>query len=78
MSGRFDKGILFYTKGTAYIDVFFPEDEVKCKYCPFLRYIEGLGQFRCKFNDSVIYSVEHIGADCPVVFDGEVKEREEE
>lgn len=72
---RFDKGISYYTKGTAVVDVFFPEDEIKCKYCQFLRYIEGLG-YRCKLTESVIYSIEHIGRDCPIRFDGlEVEEK---
>lgn len=70
---RFDKGINYYTKGTAHIDIYFPEDEVKCKYCIYLRYIEGLGH-RCKLTEDVIYSVEHIGKNCPIVFDGEIKE----
>jgi hypothetical protein len=70
---RFDKGINYYTKGTAHIDVYFPEDEVKCKYCIYLRYIEGLG-YRCKLTEDVIYSVEHIGKNCPIIFEGEIKE----
>ena len=66
---RFDKGISYYTKGRAQIDVFFPEDEVKCKYCQYLRVVEGLGH-RCKLTEDVIYSTEHIGRRCPIRFDG--------
>lgn len=77
MSGRFDKGILYYTKGTAHIDVFFPEDEVKCKYCPFLRFIDGVGQYRCRLTEKIIFSPEIIGVDCPIKFEGEVLEGKE-
>ena len=74
MAGRFDKGILYYTKGTAHIDIYFPEDEVKCKYCRYLRYGEGVGH-RCRLTDDIIYSVETINDGCPIVFEGEVKDK---
>lgn len=74
MAGRFDNGVLYYTKG--YIDVNFPENEVKCKYCRFFRCIEDSKQFRCNYNNAVLYSKEHIGVDCPIRFEGEIKEEE--
>ncbi len=72
MAGRFDKGVLYYTKG--HIEVYFPENEIKCRYCSFLRHIEGSDQLRCNYNNAVIYSKEHIGVNCPIKFEGEVKE----
>jgi hypothetical protein len=74
---RFDKGIPWYTKATACIDVYFPEDEIKCRYCPFVKFLDGTNQHRCRLNDKILYSIEIIGRDCPLVFNGEVEESEE-
>ena len=72
--GRFDRGISYYTKGTAHINIYFPEDEVKCKYCQYLRYIEGIGH-RYKLTEDIVYSIETRNDGCPIIFEGEIEEK---
>ena len=74
---RFDRGINYYTIATTEVKVFFPEDEIKCRFCPFVKWQEGTNQHRCRLNDKILYSVEIIGRDCPLKFNGEVEESEE-
>lgn len=69
---RFDKGIAWYTTGTVHLRINFPEDEVKCKWCPHLRADEANGRHFCRLTGSIVYSKEFIADDCPIVFE-EVK-----
>lgn len=54
MGKRFDNGVSYYTTLTANIKVNFPEDEVKCQYCPFCRTETELGRWWCRLNNQMI------------------------
>jgi hypothetical protein len=66
---RFDGGILWYTTAIAHIAVHFPEDDVKCKWCPHLRADEANGRHFCRLTGSIVYSKEIIAEDCPLEFE---------
>lgn len=71
---QFENGILWYTKGQAQVDVFFPEDKIKCQYCPFCRSEVDLQRFWCRLNNQMIYNPMSLGVpeDCPIEFTGEI------
>ena len=66
MAGRFDKGVSIYTFAEVTVQVAFPEDEVKCKWCPFIRHYDGLDRDKCSLTDKVLFSKEIIGHNCPL------------
>lgn len=70
----FDRGVSFYTFGTALIKVGFPENEIKCGYCPFIKEEYGLKRHKCILTDEMLYSIETRGRKCPLVFTGEIEE----
>ena len=45
MPKNFDNGVSFYTHGTATIDIYFPENDVRCIWCPFCRSEADLNRF---------------------------------
>jgi len=64
--GRFDKGITKYTVCNLDINVSFPEDEVKCKYCMFLRHYDTIDRDICHITNETLYSRELTGLRCPL------------
>lgn len=76
MAKRFDNGITSYTFASAEIMVAFPEDEVKCKWCPHLRHSESLERDWCHLNNQLIYSRETIGDRCPLTVMNKVESEE--
>ena len=75
-SGRFDRGVTSYTFAIAEIQVAFPEDEVKCKWCRFLKHYDGIDRDKCSLTDDILYSREIIGHNCPLTILNEVKTEE--
>ena len=71
--GRFDKGVSYYTVGECEIQVFFPEDEVRCKWCPFLKHYDGMNRDKCGLTDEILISTEITGRKCPLVILKEAK-----
>ena len=67
-TGRFDKGVGYYTSGELHLNVFFPEDEVACQWCPFLQYDRGLDRYSCSLTNRILYSRFCIPEECPIVF----------
>ncbi len=63
---RFDKGVTSYTACNLDINIYFPEDEVKCKWCPFLRHYDGLDRDNCQITHEILYSREFTGMKCPL------------
>ena len=47
MVGRFDRGVSYYTDCKLEMMVHFPEDEVKCRWCPFLRHYDNIDRDKC-------------------------------
>ena len=74
--GRFDKGVTSYTFAECTIQVSFPEDEVKCRWCPFLRHYDSLDRDRCALTEEILYSRELIGRDCPLTILNQVNVEE--
>lgn len=66
----FEKGVSYYTKGVASVEVVFPENAVCCQYCSFCYAEESLKRHKCRLTGEIItnpYSL-YRGAKCPVVF----------
>lgn len=74
--GRFDKGVSHYTACNLDINVYFPEDEVKCRYCPFLRHYDNLERDKCSITNDIIYTREFMGHKCPLTILNNVKTEE--
>ena len=74
--GRFDKGVTSYTFAEANIQVAFPEDEVKCKWCRFLRHYDGIDRDKCALTEEILFSREIIGYRCPLTILNNVKVEE--
>ena len=74
--GKFDNGVSYYTDGFAIIPVHFPEDEVKCKWCPFCRAESELGRYWCRLVNRQVYEPKMDGLPefCPIQFPTEYKE----
>lgn len=65
---RFDKGVMYYTKGTARVSISFPEDAVMCRYCRFCK-VDNLGRYWCRLTERMLYSIEYIPDHCPITID---------
>ena len=63
---RFDRGVTSFTLCNLDIDVFFPEDEVKCKWCPFIVHYDGLDRDKCSITNQILYTRESTGPRCPL------------
>ena len=64
--GRFDKGVASYTFATTEVQVAFPEDEVKCRWCPFLSHYDSLDRDKCQLTHEIIFTREFTGNRCPL------------
>ena len=76
MAGRFDKGVTSYTFAECTVEVAFPEDEVKCQWCPFLKHYDTINRDRCQLTDEILFSREIIGQKCPLTIINNVKTEE--
>ena len=73
MSRKFDKGVAYYTMVDLSYQFGFPEDEVCCKWCRFLKHYDSMGRDKCALTDEILYSTEIRGLNCPLVIINEVK-----
>ena len=73
MAGKFDKGVSYYTVAECDIQVNFPEDDVKCQWCPFLRHYDGINRDKCSLTEEILVSREIIGMKCPLTILNEAK-----
>ncbi len=73
---RFDKGVTSYTFATAEIQVAFPEDEVMCQWCPFLKHYDTIDRDRCQLTDEILFSRKLIGHNCPLTIINQVNTEE--
>lgn len=69
MAKRFDNGVQYYTKGKCEVEVFFPEDDIKCHWCPFLKHYDGMNRDKCSLTDEILISTEIIGYRCPLTIE---------
>lgn len=73
---NFDNGVPFYTVCNLDVDVFFPGEEVCCKYCPFLTHSDSLDRDSCRVTGDILYSRKTVGVRCPLVKTNTTKEIE--
>lgn len=76
MAKKFDKGVLFYTFAEATIQISFPEDEVCCHWCPFIKHYDGLDRDKCSLTEDILFSKETRGRNCPLVIINSVETEE--
>lgn len=76
MAKKFDKGVSFYTYADLSIQIGFPEDEVCCHWCPFLRHYDSLNRDKCAITEDILYSTELRGIHCPLVILNDVRTEE--
>ena len=74
--GRFDKGVKSYTFADATVTVCFPESEVKCKWCKFLRHYDGIDRDKCALTEDIIFSREFVGQNCPLTIINQIESEE--
>lgn len=68
--GRFDKGVSYYTSGTLVVN--FPEDDVKCKWCPLMGTEMASGRVYCRRTGELLIAPDAmIGHNCPLNFRNE-------
>ena len=72
--GKFDKGVMYYTFVEATIEFGFPEDELKCKWCPFLKHYDGIDRDKCSLTDRILFSREIRDIHCPLTIINNVSE----
>lgn len=65
---RFDRGVKYYTHGSATVDVAFPEESVMCRYCRFLRADANGARHKCVLTDEILMKLDAVGLACPVKF----------
>ena len=70
---KFDKGVTSYTFAETTIQIAFPEDEVKCKWCRFLKHYDGIDRDKCGLTEEILFSREIIGQYCPLTILNQVK-----
>ena len=72
MLGRFDKGVSSYTVASAEVTVNFPEDQVACRWCPFLKHYDSIDRDKCSLTNDILFSRETVGYNCPLTIINEV------
>lgn len=73
---KFDKGVSYYTIADLSMQISFPEDEVKCKWCKFLKHYDSMNRDKCGLTDDILYSTELRGLNCPLVIINDVNAEE--
>lgn len=73
---KFDNGVMYYTQGIVRFPVNFPEDERKCKWCPFCRKDNDI-RYRCFITNRILFSTETLHDDCPIDFETQEDTNEE-
>lgn len=61
-------GVREYTKGIVTIEVFFPNGDILCQYCPFcFEAKDGLKRWRCQLTTELIFTpFDNVGERCPI------------
>ena len=74
--GRFDKGITSYTVANLDMNIYFPEDEVRCRWCRFIQHYDNLDRDKCSLTNEILFSREFVGNNCPLVILNQVDAEE--
>ncbi len=73
---RFDNGVTSYTVCNLDMNIYFPEDEIKCKWCPFVSHYDSLDRDRCQLTSEILYTKEFTGRNCPLTIMNTITEDE--
>lgn len=73
---RFDKGVTSYTVCNLDMNIYFPEDEIKCKWCPFVSHYDSIDRDRCQLTSEILYTKEFTGRNCPLTIMNTITEDE--
>lgn len=69
----FESGVSWYTTGVASVPISFPEGEIRCQYCRFLRYNKDFRHYRCGLGLEEDYIMDPFsydrGPNCPIIFE---------
>ncbi|MFR2018942.1 MAG: hypothetical protein ACLS27_10020 [Eubacterium sp.] len=67
---RVPNRVSYFTDGEISLTVHFPEDKVKCHYCPFCRSESDLNRYWCRLTNKMIYNPYILGLpdSCPIEF----------
>lgn len=79
MPKNFEKGVDYYTHGTASVDIYFPEDDVRCVWCPFCRSEAELRRFWCRLVNRMVYNPNcaELPEFCPITINKEAEKEKE-
>ena len=74
MTNDFKSGVPYFTMAEIRVEVAFPEDKVKCRYCPFCRSESDLGRFWCRITNMMLYNPDYpeLPEGCPAKLTGEI------
>ena len=65
-------GVSYYTTGSAHITVHFPEDQVKCQWCEYLKNEQYANRNSCRLTgEKLLHIFEGVGHCCPLEFESE-------
>lgn len=69
--------VRFYKTGKATVLVHYPNGDVCCRWCPYVRYDESLRRHRCLFTSEYLpFPLDGRGNECPVILEEEENEWE--
>lgn len=58
----------YYTRCTGSVTVYFPEDKVRCQWCPFCRNEDSLKRWKCLITgEYIVYPFAGVGNQCPLI-----------
>lgn len=66
LARKFDNGVQWFTIMSLEMNVSFPEDDVVCDWCPFIRHNDGLDRDKCALTEEIIFSRKLRGYHCPL------------
>lgn len=58
------------------INIYFPEDEVKCKWCPFMTHYDSVDRDKCSMTSEILFTREFTGQRCPLTILNNVESEE--
>lgn len=67
---------MYYTRGEAYVRVYFPEDKAVCQWCPYVRGEDSLKRHRCLLTgEYLLKPFTSRGNQCPITLNEEKENR---
>lgn len=70
---NFKNGVNYYTIGKLNVDVGFPENDIKCEWCPYKTKVNG--SWYCIPQLKPLYTLDSCPKDCPLEFEKEEEQR---